>query len=96
MSKGGKQLQTGNLYGTVTDNQGERLPGVTLTITGPGATLVQVTNEAGEFRFLGLEPGSWSIKAELEGFSTVVYPNVESRVGRNTTIEIQMSPAIEE
>ena len=30
------QLQTGNLYGTVTDDQGAALPGVTVTLAGSG------------------------------------------------------------
>ena len=96
MSKGGKQLQTGDLYGTVTDNQEESLPGVTVTLTGSGPTQVQVTNARGEFHFPGLDPGSYDLKAELEGFSTVAYPNIDIRVGRNTSLEIQLSPAVEE
>lgn len=90
------QLQSGNLYGTATDNQGQALPGVTVTLTGVGATQVQVTNAEGQFRFLGLAPGDWAIKAELEGFSTVDYPNIGVRVGGNTNIEVTLTPALEE
>jgi hypothetical protein len=90
------QLQTGNLYGTTADNQGQALPGVTVTLTGAGAAQVQVTNAEGQFRFLGLSPGSWAIKAELEGFSTVDYPNIAIGVGRSTTIEVTLTPALEE
>jgi hypothetical protein len=90
------QLQTGNLYGTTADNQGQALPGVTVTLSGVGATQVQVTNAEGQFRFLGLAPGNWAIKAELEGFSTVDYPNISIGVGRNTTIEVTLTPALEE
>lgn len=90
------QTQSGNLYGTVSDNSGDRLPGVTVTLSGPGAAQIQVTNANGEFRFLGLDPGNYSIEAALEGFGTVVYEAVNIRVGRNTTIEVQMNPAIEE
>lgn len=90
------QTESGSLYGNVTDNQGEILPGVTVTLSGPGAPQVQVTNSAGEYRFLGLSPGSYELEAALEGFGTVVYPNVDIRIGRNTTINVEMSPAIEE
>src|ERR1044072_9599221 len=81
------QLQTGNLYGTVKDQQGAALPGVTPPPTGQGAPPVQVTNAQGQFRFLNLSPGSWALKAELEGFSTIDYPNIVVNVGRNTSIE---------
>jgi hypothetical protein len=90
------QLQTGNLYGQVTDDQGEAVPGVSLTLSGPGATRVQVADAEGQFRFLELAPGSYRLLAELEGYSTVEYPAIVIAVGRNTTIEIQMSPAVEE
>jgi hypothetical protein len=90
------QLQTGNLYGTVKDDQGAALPGVTVTLTGGGAPQVQVTNAQGQFRFLGLAPGSYTLKAELEGFSTIDYPNIVINIGRNTTIEVTLSAAVED
>ncbi|HVS03911.1 MAG TPA: TonB-dependent receptor, partial [Thermoanaerobaculia bacterium] len=90
------QLQTGNLYGVVADDQGSPLPGVTVTLTGQGAPAVQVTNAQGQFRFLGLSPGSYALRAELEGFNTVEYPNVVIRVGGNTNIEVSVSAAVED
>ena len=90
------QAQAGSLFGTATDNDGSPLPGVTVTVTGAGAPQVQVTNAQGEFRFLGLSPGTYSLTAALDGFSTVEYPNIVISVNRNTTIEVQLSPAIEE
>ncbi|RMH21152.1 MAG: TonB-dependent receptor [Acidobacteria bacterium] len=90
------QATSGNLYGTVVDNEGNPLPGVTVTVSGQGAPQVQITDSKGAFRFLGLSPGTYEVKAELDGFSTIDYPNVRINVGRNTTIEIQMSAAIEE
>lgn len=90
------QQQTGNLYGTVADEQGAALPGVTVTLNGNGAPQVQVTNAEGQFRFLGLSPGSYSLKAELEGFSTIDYPNIVVNVGRNTEIKVTLSAAVED
>jgi hypothetical protein len=90
------QLQTGNLYGTVTDDKGAPLPGVTVTVTGQGAPQVQVTNAQGQFRFLGLTPASYQLKAELEGFSTIDYPNIVINIGRNTQIEVKLSAAVED
>ncbi|HEV8630514.1 MAG TPA: TonB-dependent receptor, partial [Thermoanaerobaculia bacterium] len=90
------QLQTGNLYGTVTDQQGAPLPGVTNTLNCGGAPLVQVTNAQGQFRFLSLSPGTCSLKSELEGFSTIDYPNIAINVGRNTQIEVKLQAAVED
>ncbi|HET9766225.1 MAG TPA: TonB-dependent receptor, partial [Thermoanaerobaculia bacterium] len=90
------QLQTGGLYGTVSDQQGAALPGVTVTLTGQGAPQVQVTNAQGQFRFLNLSPGSYQLKAELEGFSTIDYPNIVINIGRNTSIEVTLQAAVED
>lgn len=90
------QLQSGNLYAKVADEQGAALPGVTVTLSGQGAPQVQVTNAQGEVRFLGLSPGSYALEAQLEGFSSLNYPNVSINVGRNTSLELTLSAAVED
>jgi hypothetical protein len=93
------QLQSGNLYGTVRapGDTGGALPGVTVTLTGQGAPQVQVTDEQGRFRFLGLPPGSgYAVRAELQGFSPLETSGIVINVGRNTDIELQLSGAVED
>ena len=88
--------QFGNLYGTVADESGTSLPGVTVSLEGMGAPRTTVTDEKGQYRFLGLDPGSYYIKAELDGFSTVEQPNVVVALNRNTTINFTLSSAVED
>jgi hypothetical protein len=90
------QLQTGDLYGKVKDNQGQALPGVTVSLTGVGSPLVQVSDDKGEFRFLALYPGTYQMKAELQGFSTVEYQQVPVRIGGKSTVEVTMQSAVTE
>ncbi|HEY6320037.1 MAG TPA: TonB-dependent receptor, partial [Thermoanaerobaculia bacterium] len=90
------QLQTGNLYGKISDQTGAVLPGVTVTLDTGEAPQVQVTNAQGEFRFLSLAPANYKIKAELQGFSPVEYPHIVINVGRNTNIEVTMNSAVED
>ncbi|MEM9595355.1 MAG: carboxypeptidase regulatory-like domain-containing protein [Acidobacteriota bacterium] len=90
------QTDAGSLYGRVADDDGGRLPGVTVTLSGQGADKIQITDEVGEFRFLGLDPGNYQIEAALDGFGSVIFEAVNIRIGRNTTIEMQLNPAIEE
>ncbi len=90
------QAQSGNLYGTITDDQGAALPGVTVTLSGQGAPAVQVTDAQGRFRFLNLSPGSYRLDAQLEGFSSVEYPTITVNVARNTEIEVTMNAAVED
>ncbi|MDA8019376.1 MAG: carboxypeptidase-like regulatory domain-containing protein [Thermoanaerobaculia bacterium] len=89
------QAQSGNLLGVAKDNHGDALPGATVTVLGPSQH-AQVTDEQGEFRFVGLSPGSYSLNAELDGFSTVRFPNVQISVGHNTSIEVTLTAAVEE
>jgi hypothetical protein len=90
------QAPTGNIFITVTDSEGAALPGVSVTLSGIGADKLQITNAQGQARFLSLDPGAWNVRAELEGFGSVEYPNVDVRVGRNTEIELKLTPAVEE
>ncbi len=90
------QESSGNVYVKVTDTEGNPLPGVTVEISGFGADQVQVTGGAGDARFLKLDPGNWQLKASLDGFSTVEYPAVNVRIARSTSIEVEMSSAVEE
>ncbi len=90
------QLQSGNLYGKVSDQTGAVLPGVTVTLDTGEAPQIQVTNAQGEFRFLSLAPATYKIKAELQGFSPVEYPHIVINVGRNTNIELTMNSAVED
>jgi hypothetical protein len=87
---------TADHYGSVRDDKGEALPGVTIILNTANGTLVAVTNPQGQFRILKLFPGTTSLKAELEGFSTIEYPNVVLNEGRTTSLEIKMSAAVED
>jgi hypothetical protein len=70
----GAQILTGNIIGTVRDESGAVLPGVTVTLSSPAALpsgpLTVVANEKGEYRFTELAPGSYSLTATIEAFST--------------------------
>ncbi len=89
------QAQSGDLYGSVVDPAGQPIPGVTVTVSGIGAPRIQQSNAQGEFRFLGLDPGDHGLRAELANFSTIEFQKINIRVGRTTTIEITMTPAVE-
>ncbi len=81
---------TGGIHGQVVDEQGAVLPGVSVTVKGPGADLVASTNERGEFHVIRLSPGSYTIVLAREGFATLHRENVTVAVGRNTELTIPM------
>lgn len=90
------QVHTGDVYGTVVDDQKKPLPGVTLTLTGEGAPQTVQSDAEGLFRFTGLFPGDYTIKAELEGFSTVEQSNLGVRIGSKISVELTMSGVVKE
>jgi len=89
------QELTGSLRGTVTDNEGNPLPGVTVTINSPAlmGTLNAVTNDRGVFRFPSLPPGTYNAKAELPGFKVLERTGIIIRVGMTVNIELSLEPA---
>lgn len=84
------------IHGQVVDDQGSPLPGVTMTLLSGTNPLVQITDAQGRFRFVTLPPGSYMLKAELEGFSTQELPSVQVVSGGAVTLEMTMSSAVED
>ncbi len=87
------QVRTGNIYGKITDSEGNLLPGVSVTLTGPQmAPLVTLTGAAGLYRFVSVPPGNeYSVKAELQGFKTETKTNIIVQVGGNSEINLAMT-----
>lgn len=86
------QMRTGNIYGTITDQEGTFLPGVTVTLTGGNiARMAVTTSDVGNFRFLSIPPGDdFRLTFELQGFKTFIRENVSVRVGVNIDLKIAM------
>jgi hypothetical protein len=89
------QGTTGSINGTVQDNTGAVLPGVTVTASGPAIMGVQttVTNPQGQYRFPALPPGSYQVRYELSGFNTFVRDAIPVSVGFAATIDVQLKIA---
>src|SRR5882672_6061915 len=87
------QFTGGNIYGTVTDQQGGVLPGVDVTLTAVsigGQPRTTVTDSQGQFRFLNLDPGTYKVSTNLTGF-TKMERDVIVTTGVNTNIAFPMS-----
>src|SRR5688572_27579568 len=62
----------GTISGVVVDATGSPVPGVNATATGPEKRAA-VSNERGEFAFVGLLPGAYQLRFALPGFTTVIH-----------------------
>src|SRR5712692_860822 len=90
------QFQTGNIYGKVQAKDGSALPGVTVTLTGVGAPQTSITDAQGNFRFVNLSPGSYSLRGELAGFGTASRTGVTVRIGTNADVTMVLNPSVTE
>src|SRR6185295_2793218 len=90
------QFQTGNIYGKVQAKDGTALPGVTVTLTGIGAPQTAYTDGQGNYRFLNLSPGTYSVKAELSGYGSATRSGVSVRIGNNADVAITLNPSVSE
>src|ERR1051325_4110983 len=82
----------GQIQGTVTDAQSGVLPGVSLTLrnTETGAARSTVTESDGVYRFAGLQPGTYALKAELQGFAAVDVERLTITIGLQLQQDLKM------
>ncbi len=65
------QISKGGIYGKVVDEQSAVLPGATVTLTGANTGARSTSSgPGGEFRFLSLDPGHYTVSVALGGFAT--------------------------
>lgn len=84
------QTLTGSISGTIKDEQGAVLPGVTVTLTGKQGTKTQVTDSAGVYRFPALEVGTYQIFADLAGFGKASRTELVISPGRELAIDLTL------
>jgi len=85
------QIDTGTITGLVTDDSGAPMPGVAVTVTAltTGQARTAVTNELGRYFVSALQPTRYSVKADIQGFATVVRSDVTVNVG--TAIDVNLT-----
>lgn len=80
--------------GVVTDRSGGALPGVTVTLRGPGiANANVVTDGAGRYVTQWVRPGTYTITFELSGFESRTLPNLRLTPGQTAILDQEMSLA---
>src|SRR6476620_4013218 len=75
----GQTVRSGSIAGTVTDESGGVLPGVTVTVAGPALQVPQLsrtTDAKGEYSFANLPIGAYTVEYDLTGFGKVVRQDV--------------------
>jgi hypothetical protein len=83
----------GTLTGTVRDDSGGILPGVTVEASSPALiekTRTAVTDDTGQYRIIDLVPGTYSLTFTLPGFSTVKRDSIQLSGSQTLTIPITL------
>ena len=86
------QVTTARISGKVQDETGGVLPGVTVSVKSSetGLTRTAVTDPEGNYLVLNLQPGTYEVSAELEGFQTVVRTGITLAVGGEAAVQLVM------
>jgi hypothetical protein len=87
----GAQSLSGTVSGVVKDEQGGVLPGVTVVLKGKTGSRTTTTDAEGAYRFPGVDPGTYSVNAELAGFRPKRQDNVDVSIGKVTTISMALA-----
>ena len=86
------QEVTASITGTVTDPSGAAVVGATVTATSEerGITYTAETNDSGLYRIAQLPVGTYSLKVEKSGFSSVVAPAFVLTLNQVARVDIAM------
>src|SRR5215475_3945484 len=81
------QIATGGVNGNVTDPTGAVVPGATIKLTNEATQLETLSkaNEAGNYVFVGVQPGTYTLKVEMAGFKSVEAKGLKVEVSQTVT-----------
>jgi hypothetical protein len=84
------QGTTSRLTGTVTDNSGAAVAGATVTLTneGTGTSISMETSESGSYTFDLIQPGTYSVSVERQGFKKFVSTGNTVSVNLPATVNV--------
>lgn len=84
----------GAIGGTIADASGAVLPGVTLTLSSPagtiGANQTATTDERGTFQFVRLVPGTYRVRAEIQGFRPVTQERIAVTADATARVDLKL------
>ena len=91
---GEAQDYRGKVQGVVTDSSAASAPGAKLTLrnVNAGTESTQVSNTQGQYVFNFVEPGTYSVSAELRGFNKFSQGNIQVQTRADVTVNVTLNP----
>jgi Carboxypeptidase regulatory-like domain len=92
LSTASAQVGTTSIHGAVTDKTGAAIVGARVTLVSTAQSLRRETetNQAGEYEFVALPPGNYSLAVEMSGFGKFEQRNLELLVNTPTTTNVRL------
>ncbi|MBS1850087.1 MAG: TonB-dependent receptor [Acidobacteria bacterium] len=86
-------VATGSIKGLVTDASGAGIAGAKITVTNTATNAKQtlLSESDGGYQAPNLAIGTYTVKAEKDGFSTAVNENIRVSVSQSVTVDIKMT-----
>ena len=88
------QAVNGTLLGTVTDSTGAAIANapVTATLTSTGAVHQTTTNASGNYTFPGMQPGSYTLTVNANGFKKAEQQNIVLLADASPRVDVTLQP----
>jgi hypothetical protein len=87
------QGTTGTISGAVADQTGAALPGAAVAVRNvdTGVTRAVVSDSEGRYRVLSVEPGTYEVTGDLQGFQRAVRGNLTLTIGQEAIVNLTLS-----
>ena len=87
------QFDTSTVLGAVHDSSGAVVPGATVTLknTATGITAMAITDADGSYQFLNVRIGTYSVRAELQGFSAAEAKDFSVAVNARQRVDLTLT-----
>lgn len=92
VATGSAQVNTGRVFGVVTDHSGAAVPGAAVTATAEGTGVVTkgTTSDSGEYLLNFLVPGTYWIEVEKSGFKSAKVLQVTVHAGDTARVDFAL------
>jgi hypothetical protein len=83
----------GGITGVITDSSDSILVGASITLVNPSTnfTRAATSNESGNYNFLNVPPGAYTIRAEKQGFQSELRSGVDLQVQQTARIDFRLN-----
>jgi len=95
ISTANAQTITGSISGAIMDATGGMIPGASITLTSEktGQPRSSITDSEGRFNFAALQPGSYALKVERQGFQTLEQRGIILSANENLALgDLKLQP----